>query len=145
MPTLAQNKRATFDYEVLDKYTAGIELTGHETKSLKTKSGGLAGTHVIIRDDEAYLIGMQIPSFQPENAPKDYDSQRTRRLLLHKNEINNLLGKTQTGLTIVPLRVYDNAHGLIKVDIAVARGRKKHDKRELIKKREAVREIRKRI
>lgn len=145
MAEIAANKRARFDYELLETLTAGIELTGHEVKSLKERGGLLAGAHVIIRGGEAYLVGLDIQSFQPENAPRDYDPARTKRLLLNKSEIERLFGKTQEGLTIVPLKLYDNARGRIKADIALARGRKKHDKRELIKKRESLREIRKHL
>ncbi len=143
MAEIATNKRARFDYELLETYSAGIELTGHEVKSLKQRGGLLAGAHIIIRGGEAYLVGLDIRSFQPENAPKNYESDRTKRLLLNKHEIEHLFGKTLEGLTIVPLKLYDNARGRIKVDIALARGRKKYDKRELLKKRESLREIRK--
>lgn len=145
MAEIATNKRAHFDYEILETLTAGMELTGHEVKSLKIRGGLLAGAHVIIRGGEAYLVGLDIQSFQPENAPHDYDPTRTKRLLLNKGEIERLFGKTQEGLTIVPLKLYDNARGRIKVDIALARGRKKQDKRELLKKRESLREIRKHL
>ena len=141
MSTLATNKRAGFDYEVLEKFTAGIELTGHEVKSAKIGHPNIAGAHTIIRDDEAFLVGVNIPSFQPNNAPSDYDPIRTRKLLLRRNEIKHLAGKAQSGLTLVPLKLYTE-RGLIKVEIALAKGRKKYDKRELIKKRETEREIR---
>ncbi len=143
MQALAENKRARFDYEILEIFQAGIELTGHEVKSLKKRGGSLFGGHVMIRNNEAKLVGLEIPSFQPENAPKDYAHDRTRRLLLKKDEIKHLFGKTQEGLTIVPIKLYNNNRGKIKVEIALARGRKKHDKRELLKKRESIREIRK--
>ncbi|MEK7077339.1 MAG: SsrA-binding protein SmpB [Patescibacteria group bacterium] len=143
MPTLAENKRARFDYEILEVFRAGIELTGHEVKSLKKRGGLLVGAHVIIRGGETYLVGLDVHSFQPGNAPHSFDSTRTKRLLLNKGEINHLFGKTREGLTIIPLKLYDNARGKIKLDIALARGRKKYDKRELLKKREARREIRK--
>ena len=142
MTNLAENRKAGFDYEILEKFTAGIELTGHETKSIKMGHFDLAGAHAILRNNEIFLVGANIPSFQPANAPQNYDSQRTRKLLLKREEIKYLLGKTQSGLTLVPLRGYTN-RGFVKIEIALARGRKKHDKREFIKKREAEREIRK--
>ncbi len=142
MTNLAENKRSTFDYEILEKFTAGVELTGHEVKSAKMGHFNLAGAHAIIRDGEVYLLGASIPSFQPGNAPENYDSQRTKKLLLKREEIKYLLGKTKSGLTLVPLRAYTNRE-LIKLEICLARGRKKRDKRELIKKREIKREIRK--
>ena len=142
MTNLAENRKAGFDYEILEKFTAGIELTGHETKSIKMGHFDLAGAHAILRNNEIFLVGANIPSFQPANAPQNYDSQRTRKLLLKREEIKYLLGKTQSGLTLVPLRGYTN-RGFVKIEIALARGRKKHDKRELIKKRESERELRK--
>lgn len=142
MTNLAENKRATFDYEILEKFTAGVELIGHEVKSAKMGHFNLAGAHAILKDNEVYLLGASIPSFQPGNAPENYDSERTKKLLLKREEIKYLSGKTKTGLTLVPLRAYTN-RGLIKLEIGLARGRKKRDKRELIKKREVKREIRK--
>lgn len=140
MTTLAENKKALFDYEILEKFTAGIELTGHEAKSTKMGHFNLAGSHAIVRNNEIFLVGVNIPSFQPGNAPKNYDSQRTRKLLLRHEEIKYLLGKTKAGLTIVPLRTYTN-RGFVKIEIGLARGRKKHDKRELIKKRDFKRSL----
>ena len=142
MQGLAENKRARFDYELLETFQAGIELTGHEVKSLKLRGGSLVGAHVIVRNNEAKLVGLEIPSFQPKNAPHEYDATRTKRLLLKKDELKHLFGKTQEGLTIVPIKLYNNKRGLIKIEIALARGRKKHDKRELLKKRDAEAEIR---
>ena len=142
MATLAVNKRAFFDYEILEKFKAGVELTGHETKSAKMGRIKIVGAHAIIRGNEAFLIGAEISSFQPKNAPADYDPSRTRRLLLKSEEIKYLLGKTKSGLTLVPLGVFTE-RGLIKIELGLARGKKKHDKREAIKKREAKREIRK--
>ncbi len=142
MTDLAINKRANFDYEILEKFAAGIELTGHETKSAKTGHFDLAGAHAIVRNNEIFLMGGKIPSFQPKNAPLDYDPLRTKKLLLKKEEIRYIFNKTKAGLTVVPLRAYTN-RGFIKVEIALARGRKAKDKRELIKKREVEREIKK--
>ena len=142
MTNLAENRKASFDYEILEKFQAGIKLTGHEAKSIKMGHFDLAGAHAILRNNEIFLVGANIPSFQPANAPQNYDSQRTRKLLLKREEIKYLLGKTQSGLTIIPLRGYTN-RGFVKIEIALARGRKKHDKRELIKKRESERELRK--
>lgn len=140
MTNLAENRKAGFDYEILEKFTAGIELTGHETKSAKMGRFNLAGSHAIIRNNEVFLVGGNIASFQPGNAPKTYEPQRTRKLLLKRAEIKYLLGKTQSGLTIIPLRAYTN-RGFVKVEIALGRGRKKHDKREVIKKREFKRSL----
>ncbi|MFZ2521888.1 MAG: SsrA-binding protein SmpB [Minisyncoccia bacterium] len=139
--SLITNRKAGFDYEILEKYTAGIELFGFEVKSLRKSQGSLEGTYVTIRGAEAYLIGMFIPPYQAGNTPKDYDPYRNRRLLLSKKEIMALSGtENAKGLTIVPISVY-NKGGLIKLDIAVARGKKKFDKRESIKKRDTERDI----
>lgn len=136
------NRRAWFDYEILEKFAAGIVLSGHEAKSVKMGHADLAGAHAIARGGELFLVGMNIPSFQPKNAPKDYDPERSRKLLLKKDEIAYLFGKLRSGLTLVPLRVYTTKRGLIKIELGLGRNRKKHDKREAIKKRETEREIR---
>lgn len=142
MFTDIRNKKAHFNYDILEKYEAGIELFGFEVKSIKGGHGSLEGTRVIIRDNEAYLIGVNIPPYQTGNTPAGYDPTRTRKLLLTKKEIKELIGKgEQAGLTIVPLALY-NKSGRVKVSIAVAKGRKKYDKREVLKKRDADRDIR---
>lgn len=139
--SLVQNKKAYFNYEILEKTEAGIELLGFEVKSLKAGQGSLEGSHVTIRGNEVFVINMNIPPYQPANTPKDYDSTRNRRLLLTKKEIVELNKKEdQKGLTIVPLSVYNKGRKL-KLEIAVVRGKKKYDKRESIKKRDTEREI----
>ena len=139
--SLVTNKKATFNYEILDKYVAGIELFGFEVKSLKKSQGSLEGSHVTIRGNEAYLVGMFVPPYQPSNTPKDYDPHRNRRLLLTKKEIRDL-GKVEgtKGLTIVPLSVY-NKGKKIKLDIATGKGKKKFDKREALKKQTSLRDV----
>ncbi len=105
----------------------------------------LAGTYVVFEKGEPYLIGAVIPPYQPKNAPQDYNEQRKRKLLLNKSEIDYLIGKTnQKGLTFVPIRVYTEGT-TIKLEFGLARGKKKHDKRETIKKKEIRREIKKAI
>lgn len=137
---LIENKKAHFDYEILEKYEAGIQLMGFEVKSLKMKRGSLAGAHVIIRGGEAYIVGMEIPPYQPKNIPKDYDPSRTRKLLLKKKEIDYLFGKSnQRGLTLAPICVYTKG-SILKLSFGVARGLKKYDKREKIKKRDTGRD-----
>ena len=139
--SLITNRKAGFNYEIIDSYTAGIELFGYEVKSLKKSQGSLEGSHVTIRGGEAYIIGMFIPPFQVNNTPKDYDPNRTRRLLLKKNEIISLESIEGTkGLTIVPISVY-NKGSKIKLDIATAKGKKKFDKRETLKKRDSERDV----
>lgn len=142
---LAHNKKAYFHYEILEKIEAGLELFGLEVKSLKKGQGVLEGSHVTVRGGEVYVIGMQIPPYQPANTPKDYDPLRNRRLLLTKKEIKILSEvEGQKGLTIVPLSVYNKGRKL-KMEIGVARGKKKYDKRETIKKRDFEREKRREI
>jgi len=142
--TITYNKRAAFDYELLEKYEAGLVLQGQEVKSVKSGRVSLMGSFVVVRrtpKPEAYLINANIPPYQPKNAPQDYEETRPRKLLLRKNEVNTLVGKTsQKGLTLVPIRVYLK-RGFVKLEFALARGKKKVDKRETIKKREVEREI----
>ena len=141
MPIITTNKRAYFDYEILETFEAGIELFGFEVKSIKNGLINLSGSYAIIRGGEVWLINTDIPAYQPKNAPPDYDSKRSRRLLLRKKEIEALIGKTvEKGLTLVPLKVYTKERK-IKIEIGLGKNRKKADKRELIKKREAEREI----
>ena len=135
------NRRASYDFEILKTFEAGIELRGFEVKSVKTGHINLAGAFAVVRGNEAFLINAMIPPYQPKNAPANYDPQRSRRLLLHKAEIQKLIGaSSRQGLTIVPLRVYAKKN-LIKVLLGLGRHKRKTDKREIIKKRETEREI----
>ena len=139
---LIEHKKARLDYEILDQYEAGLELLGHEVKSLRNKHGKLEGAHVIVRGGEAYIVGMHIPPYQPANTDKEYDPGRTRKLLLTKPEILKLLeAEGQKGLTVVPLSVYNKGR-VLKLSVAVARGKKKFDKRAALKKRDTARDIR---
>lgn len=139
---LLENRKAKFNFEFLEKLDAGIELLGFEVKSLRSKLGSLEGAYVIVRGDEAFMVGTYIPAYQPKNAPKGYDERRNRKLLLTKKEITMLAGaESQKGLTIVPISVYNQGRKL-KVSLAIARGKKKFDKRETIKRRETERDIR---
>ena len=141
MQPLATNKRAYFDYEILETYEAGLELKGFEVKSVKNGRVHLIGSFIVIRNNEAWLIGTTITPYQQKNTPAGYDPERTRKLLLHKSEITELIGKAaEKGLTLVPLRVYNKGRR-IKLEFGVCRHKKKADKRETIKKREAKREI----
>lgn len=139
---LAQNKRATFDYEVLESFEAGIALSGAETKSAKAGHVQLKGAFVSFDERGVVLKGAYIAPYKPANLSDDYDPNRVRRLLLHKREVKRLIGKKQeAGLTIIPRRVYLRG-SRVKVDIALARGKKKYEKRDAIKKRELDREMR---
>ncbi len=138
---LVEHKKARLNYEILEEFEAGIELFGHEVKSLRAKLGKLEGSHAVVRGGEVYVVGMSIPPYQPSNTPKEYEPERSRKLLLTKKEIVTLSGfEGQKGLTIVPIRVYNKGNKL-KVELAVARGRKKYDKRSVLKKRDAEREM----
>lgn len=143
MTDLIRNRKATFDFELLDRFEAGVELLGTEAKSIRGGQGKLEGSHVVVRGGEVYLVGASIPPYQKANAPKDYEPERVRRLLLKNKEILELFTESEKkGLTIVPLRWY-NKNRVLKIEIAVGRGKKKHDKRESIKEREFKRDLRK--
>jgi len=143
----SENPKANFDYEILDKYEAGIRLSGPEVKSIKTNGMSLKSGYVkILNNGEIYLINAHIPRYKPAfSAQIDYDPEKTRQLLLHKKEINKLFSKVkERGLTIVPLKVYLK-NKFIKVEIGLAKGKKLYDKRESIKKREMDRSMRREI
>ncbi len=148
MPTLAFNKRANYDYEILEKYEAGLVLLGHEVKSVKTGHINLKGSFATIKKvkgkalPEFYLINAHIPLYKFAGNIKDYDPYRSRKLLLKKSEINRLIGKKQEqGLTLVPIKIYTK-HGFVKMEFGLGKGKKKIDKRETIKKREFDRKMR---
>lgn len=142
MAPILKNKKATFNYEVVETYSAGLQLLGFEVKALRTHRGGsLEGSHIIERGGELFLVGAHIPEYQANNTPDSYDSRRVRKLLLTKKELSELVKVIQTkGLTVVPLSLY-NKSGKIKADIAIVRGKKKYDKRETIKERDVGRDI----
>jgi len=139
--SLAENRKARFDFEILEKFTAGLELIGSEVKSVRAGKISLAGSFIAVRGGEAFLIGAEIQPYQPKNTSREYDALRPRKLLLTKEEILRLAEAEHShGLTIVPLSVY-NKNRFLKLDLAIARGKKKFDKRETIKKRDIEREI----
>ncbi len=141
MPTLIKNKKATFNYEIMGKFDAGIELLGFEVKSIKNKQGNLKGAHITVRGGEVFLLNTNIPPYQPANTPNNYDPERNRRLFLTKKEIGKLAElEAKRGLTIVPISMYTKGNK-IKVEIAVVRGKKKFDKRESIKKKDMRRDV----
>ena len=145
MGVVAKNRRAYFDYDHLEKFEAGIVLMGQEVKSIKSGRINLSGSYVILRGNEAYLVNANVPPYQPKNTPEDYNPTRPRKLLLNRSEIKYLVGKSeQKGLTLVPLRVYTKKEK-IKLEFAIARGRKKADKKDLIKKRESEKEIKREL
>jgi SsrA-binding protein len=141
MSSLAFNKRANFDYEIEEKFEAGIELKGYEVKAVKGGHMQIAGSYAVIRHNEAWLLNSHIPPYQPKNTPKEYDPARSRRLLLTKKETDYLSGKLhEKGLTLLPLEVYTK-RGLVKLKLGLGKPLKKSDKREVIRKREVKKEI----
>ncbi len=139
MPILAINKRASFDYKILEKYEAGLVLTGPEVKSIKTGHISLKESFVTLKKNELYLTNAYIAPYKFSGKINNYEPTQPRKLLLKKNEIKTLIGKVKTkGLTLVPLRVYTKKR-LIKLEFAVAQGKKEYDKRENIKKKESQR------
>ena len=142
MANYAENQKVRFNYEILEKYEGGIELLGVEVKAVRGGKMSLEGAFIIVRGGEVFLINANIPPYQPNNVSQDYDSLRNRRILLTKKEIDELQDNEKNkSLTIVPLSVYNKGRK-IKISLALAKGKKKFDKRETIKKRETDREIR---
>lgn len=140
--TLADNRKALYDYEVLEKFQAGLVLTGQEVKSVKNGHLSLKGAYVTFHNGDAYLTNAHITKYKQAGEIADYDPTQSRRLLLRKKEIRYLQGKLEEkGLTIVPLSVYTKKR-FVKMEIALAKGKKQHDKREAIKKRDTQREMR---
>ncbi|KKS18885.1 MAG: SsrA-binding protein [Parcubacteria group bacterium GW2011_GWC1_41_7] len=139
-PSAIHNPDGARSYELLQKYTGGIELFGHEVKAIKSGRGSLRGAYVTYKKGEIFLIDFLIPPYQAANVPEYYAEKRPRRLLLTKREIRHLAQKMQQErLTVIPLKVF-SSKGLIKVEIALAKGLKKYEKREKIKKRDFDRE-----
>jgi SsrA-binding protein len=137
---LAENRRARFDHEIVDTLEAGIELRGHEVKAVKSGRFELSGSYALIRGGELWLLNSKIPPYQAGNTPEGYDPERTRRLLLKKEEIVALTGKLkEKGWSLIPLRAYLK-HGIVKIALGLGRARNKGDKRELLKKRDIERE-----
>lgn len=138
---LIANKKFHLNYEATETLEAGVVLYGFEVKSVREKNGSLEGAYVKVRGGEAWLTGAYIPAYQPANAPTDYDPYRPRKLLLTKKELSHLIGYEQEKrLTIVPRSLY-NSNGKIKAEIVIAKGKKKVDKRDDIKKKDTQRDI----
>jgi len=139
--TVASNRRALHDYEILERFEAGIVLTGSEVKSLRGGRGSLSEAYGQVQGGEAWLEGMHIPPYEQAMDKARWDPIRARKLLLHRKEIERLIGKTaEKGLALIPLRVYF-AHGLAKVELGLGRGRRQFEKRQAIAEREHRREI----
>ena len=139
--TVVSNRRARHDYEILERFETGIVLTGAEVKSLRGGRGSLAEAFARVRGNEVWIEGMHIPPYEQAMDKRTYDPIRPRKLLLHRKEIERLIGKTaERGLSLIPLRVYF-AHGLAKMELALGRGKRAFEKRQSIAEREHQREM----
>jgi SsrA-binding protein len=137
---VAENRRARFDYFVDERMEAGIQLTGTEVKSLRIGEGSIAESYATVEGEEVWLINSSIPEYSHGNR-MNHQPRRARKLLLKSREISKLQGAvTREGLTLVPLSIYFNSSGRAKVELAIARGKKMHDKRETVKERDWKRE-----
>ena len=138
---IARNKRARHDYHILDTWEAGLVLTGTEVKSLRQGKASLVDSYAIVKDGEAFLLNLNIAPYEQGNL-FNHEPTRSRKLLLHRKEIRRLIGAVERqGLTLVPLDLYFNERGMAKVTLALAKGKKLHDKRDAARRREAEREM----
>jgi len=145
MQIYSDNKKAFYDYIILERFEAGLVLIGQEVKSIRTGHISLTSSYVIFRGSEPCLIGAKIPPYQPKNAPPDYNPEQSRKLLLNKKEIDYLMGKVnQKGFSLIPLKIYDKS-GRIKIEFGLARGKKKFNKREQIKRRDIEKDIKREL
>ena len=141
MASLMENRKARYDYNILETFEAGIVLNGQEVKSIITGKANMAGAFVLIRPKEATLINFKIQPYQPKNLGSNFKEDRSRKLLLHKDQLKYLIGKSKEGrLSIIPLTIYKK-NSKIKLTIGLAKHKKKQDKREDIKKRDVERHI----
>jgi SsrA-binding protein len=138
---VADNRQARFQYEILESYETGIELKGTEVKSIREGKANLRDGYALVRDEEVWLHNVHVSPHQSASQVFNHDPRRTRKLLLHKQEIRKLIGQVeQKGLTLVPLKLYLK-DGKVKVTLALVRGKKLHDKREDLKRKQEKREI----
>ncbi len=143
MTVIATNKRAHFDYALGEHFEAGLVLTGAEVKAVKTGHASLKGSFVTVKGEELMLTNALIPRYKHAHKDTKHDDTRPRKLLLRKRQIRSLIGKFRTeGLTLVPIRLYTKKQ-LVKVEFAIGKGKKTHDKRQTIAKRDAERSMRK--
>lgn len=141
MKLVTDNRKARFDYAIEETMEAGLSLTGTEVKSLRQGHANLRDAHAFIRNGEIFLLNAHIAPYEQGNR-MNHDPTRSRKLLLHRREIDHLEGRVrQQGMTLVPLRIYFNDRGRAKVEIALAKGKKKYDKRQTIAERDAKRQI----
>jgi SsrA-binding protein len=142
MPQLAENRKARYDYSILEKFEAGLVLTGPEVKAIKGGRANLQGSFVLPKGLELWLVGMQVAPYPPAKREQvGYDPKRDRKLLLGDFELKHLIGKLrEKGLTVVPLSLY-TSHRFIKVEVGLARGKTRYDKRIALRQRETAKEI----
>lgn len=141
MNVYSENKKAHYDYEILEKFEAGLVLIGQEVKAIKTGHISLAGSYVTFQTGKPHLIGVKIPPYQPKNAPSDYNPEASRKVLLNKKEIDYLAGKVhQKGFSLIPLKIFDKS-GRVKLEFGLARGKKKYNKKEKIKAKDMDRQV----
>jgi SsrA-binding protein len=141
MANLAVNRKASFNYELLDRFEGGLALTGGEVKSSKKGSVDMKGSYLSVEREELWIKNMHIAKYAPAGPQPDYDPLRPRKVLVHKKELKQLQSKSQSdGLTIVPIRVYTKGD-LVKIEFALARGKKSYEKRDSIKKRDVQRHM----
>jgi SsrA-binding protein len=139
--TVAQNRKARFDYYIEDTVEAGIVLTGTEVKSLRVGGVSIQESYAHVKGNEIFLVNAHIPEYTKAHVKLQHEVRRPRKLLLHKNEVNKLIGAVnRKGTTIVPLAIFFNKRGIAKVSLGIASGKKQHDKRETEKKRDWQRE-----
>jgi SsrA-binding protein len=146
MKIIAKNKKAFFDYEILERFEAGLVLTGDEVKSLRAGNVSMAGSFAHVRDGELFLVNMIIVPYKHAYLKDDDKGDRRRKLLLHKKQLASLTGAVaRQGITIVPLKIYFNRKSLVKVEIGMCKARKKHDKRQALRERDIDREAKRDI
>lgn len=142
MSVYSENRRARFDYAILETFEAGIVLSGQEVKSVRQGQMDLSASHAIFQKNELWLFNATIPPYQPTNLTSDYTPDKKRKLLLHKEELRKLgTALKEKGRMLIPLKVYDQK-GLIKLEVGLAKKKSKGDERETLKKRAAMREMR---
>lgn len=138
---VSDNRQARYQYEILETYEAGVELLGTEVKSIRQGKVNLRDGYALVRNAEVWLYNVHVSPHETTNKVYNHDPRRTRKLLLHRQEIRKLIGQVeQKGLTLIPLKIYLK-RGKVKVNIALARGKKLHDKRESLKRKEDKRDI----
>ncbi len=142
MKVFTDNRKARFNYDIIETMEAGLVLSGAEVKSIRLGRANLSGAHLNVKGDEIWLVNASIPPYQVGNTPSDYKIDRERKILLNRSEIKSLIGQTkEKGATLIPLRIYAKKNRL-KLEIALARGRSKKGKKEVLKKRDLEREMR---